>query len=76
MVEKEKKTTTIGKPREFKVITEEGRFKDILIIPYTIDDATHTVTVDKEGVTPEIIEKAIKEDAAKFSSVDGKTITI
>lgn len=66
----------IGKARERTVITPEGRFKTRLEIPYSIGDANYSVVIDKDGATPEIIEKAVKEDAQKFVSTEGKTLTI
>lgn len=76
MAENKQVRITPGRPRERTIITPEGKFKSRLEIPYTIDDATYYVTIDKDGATPEIIAAAIKEDAKKFIGLEGKTLTI
>lgn len=66
----------IGTPRERTTITDEGRFKTRLEIPYTIGDAHYSTMVNKEGATSATIEAAVKEDAKAKVEVTGKKITL
>jgi len=73
----EKKTEIrLGAPLSFKLITDEGRFREVLLVPYMIGKHHYEVQVDKEGVTPESIEKAVREDAKLIVGSTGKIITI
>ena len=76
MPEEKKKEIKIGTSRERTTITDEGRFKTRLEIPYTIGDAHYSVMIDKEGASPEVIEAAVREDARKFIGTEGKTLTL
>lgn len=76
MAEKSNKKIVIGITRERSPVTAKRGFVKRLETFYTIEDEEYSVTIDKEGATPEIIEKAILEDAKKFIELDGKTLTL